>query len=255
MASTDPRDLFELRMKLRVVRAHFQYDPTDDADAQRSLADLEPLYNQMRRLETEVARHSPTPDEQHCQLHDDTLFGRNNPPEPETYLYHYTRVPILPKIRASKSLRFGPFSSMNDPHEALDIHPPSMGLTSAGRSTISSRDPLVLTTEENERFKATDWIEEINSARRQVKVGAFSMDIVPDLRDIRIDQIPPELVARRLHESRGFAHPRMWAQYADDSRGVCLILDADRLTEAELEGRRQVSAICDADEALFAHHE
>ena len=87
----------------------------------------------------------------------------------------------------------------------------------------------MLTKEENDRFESTDWTREINDVRRQVKVGSFALDGDGDLRSIYTDeQLIPHLVADRLHGVRGFAHPRMWAQYADNSRGVCVVFDSTR---------------------------
>jgi hypothetical protein len=35
--------------------------------------------------------------------------------------------------------------------------------------------------------------------------------------------------------SRGFSHPRLWEQYADNHAGVCLVLAKDALLEAAKE--------------------
>ena len=35
-----------------------------------------------------------------------------------------------------------------------------------------------------------------------------------------------------MFANRGFAHPRMWSQYADDGQGVCLVLNYEALEKA-----------------------
>lgn len=220
-------------MRLRWAEARFWSDPEDPGDEARSLEDIDRLYQEVRRLEAAIAEHVPAVDVFSCLVHDDPVFGPHNPPPTGAFLYHYTRVQTLPKIRRGQALRFGAFSTMNDPYESLDVHPGWMGLVSPGRSMISRRDPLVLTREESDRFDSTDWTGEINATRRQVKVGSFSLDGDGDLRSIEDDEhFLSESVALRLHGVRGFAHPRMWAQYAADSAGVCILFWKEALIDA-----------------------
>jgi hypothetical protein len=156
---------------------------------------------------------------------DEPVFGEHNPPEPDEYLYHYTRAWTLPKIRKNQSLRFGPLGEMNDPQEALQSNAFGMGLIGV------PGDPLQITPEESALFEARDWSTEINNARRDIKVGACSMDVLPDLADVDPDHADYS-VPRRLAASRGYAHPRMWAQYGDRGRGLCLVLDRELLEQA-----------------------
>lgn len=244
MALSDPRrELFTLRMKRRVAKAHFHHDPNDPADMKRPFDDIEPLYQEIQLLEAAIATLE-TATRSECEIHDNPVYGLNNPPEPGAYIYHYTGMEKLQKIADSQSLRFGSFSTMNDPHEALDVHQHWMFARTDTR-TISEQDSPPLTVEEWQSFRETDWNEEINRIRRQVKVGSFSMDLEPNLRDFEIDNNAPESVALRLHGSRGFAHPRMWAQYAADSSGVCLIFDCGDLTET-------FQAKCDDERCNYA---
>lgn len=158
-------------------------------------------------------------------ISDEPIFGEDNPPDPDEYLYRYTRVSTLPKIRKNQSLRLGPLSEMNDPQEALDSNAFEMGLMG------KPGERLQITPEQDALFKETDWLTKINCARRDVKIGSYSMDVLPDLADV--DPAHAEYsVPRRLAASRGYAHPRMWAQYGDLGQGICLVLDHELLEQA-----------------------
>jgi Protein of unknown function (DUF2971) len=225
-------ELFRLRMQLRVAEARFWRDPDDPADDLRSPEETASLYQEVADLEAAIEAHVPVEGTSNCLAHDDPIFGSNNPPSTSMYLYHYTRVLTLPKIGRG-ALRFGAYSTMNDPWESLDVHPTEMGLISSGQSTISRRDPLMLTTGEKDRFESTDWTYEINNVRRQVKVGSFSADGDGDLRSLHTrEHFRPHSVADRLQGMRGFAHPRMWAQYADNSHGICIVFRREALIAA-----------------------
>jgi hypothetical protein len=101
-----------------------------------------------------------------------------------------------------------------------------------GYFTLSSHSRFEsdqITGEGIERLKK---IEEINSSIddivRNSKVLCFTMDY-PD---------KPQSISF----GRGFQHPRMWAQYASNHTGVCLVLNKERFLEAidaELGGLEQ----------------
>jgi hypothetical protein len=185
-----------------------------------------PAWQEIQTLREKLSAPHPYPEGDVSSLIcDEPVFGEHNPPEPDEYLYHYTRAWTLPKIRKNRSLRFGPLGEMNDPQEALESNAFGMGLMGV------PGEPLQITPEEDALFKARDWSTEINNVRREVKVGAYSMDVLPDLADVDPDHADYS-VPRRLAASRGYAHPRMWAQYGDLGRGVCLVLDHELLEQA-----------------------
>ena len=222
-----------LAMQSRFSRSMLELDaslagmPPDQV--RTTLLEQYPALEDIDRQEHELTVQMPAmafPDgDASCLVHDEPIFGDLNPPEPEAYLYHYTSVPTLAKIAETMSLRFGRLADMNDPQEALDSSSYMSGLCGP------PGEPLLLSPEEAAEFESTDWCAEINAVRRNIKVGCFSMDRVPDLSDI-----DPELAAysapRRLAAHRGFAHPRMWDQYGEGSSGVCLVLDDERLCAA-----------------------
>lgn len=160
-----------------------------------------------------------------CLVHDDPVFGELNPPDSNDLLYHYTSARTLAKIRKTRALRFRALQHMNDPHEALFSLAFQTGLMGpAGTS-------LVMSATEAASFKAVDWAVEINAVRRNVKAGSFSTDGRPDLSDLD-PEAAEFVVPRRVAAQRGYAHPRMWAQYADNSSGVCIVLRWRSIREA-----------------------
>jgi hypothetical protein len=192
----------------------------------KAIERLATRWQEIQGLWDDLNRPRPYPDGDSCIVREDEpLFGENNPPDPDEFLYHYTRLWTLPKIRKSGSLRFRPLRMMNDPHEALESHAFMSGLAGP------AGEPLVMTSADARRFESVDWISEVNSARGNVKVGAFSMDSRPNLSDIDPDWAGV-FAPRRFWANRGFAHPRMWAQYADHGRGVCLVVNSRQLEAA-----------------------
>jgi hypothetical protein len=183
-------------------------------------------WQRIAELEDDLTASRPFPDGDSCCIaRDEPVFGEGNPPDSDEFLYHYTPTKTLPKIRKSMSLRFSPLHAMNDPHEALATHAFQTGLMGP------SHEELVMTRQDAKRFGSIDWVAEVNAVRANVKVGAFTTDTVPDLTDIDLE-FAGEDAPRRYWASRGFAHPRMWAQYADKGAGVCLVLNYEQLRAA-----------------------
>ncbi len=183
-------------------------------------------WEEIQALRDKVSSCNSYPDgDASSVFQDEPIFGEHNPPGLDDYLYHYTRLWTLPKMRKSQSLLFRPLREMNDPQESLGSFAFGMGLMGV------PGEPLQLTSEEDGLFRRRDWPNEINTARGQVKIGSYSMDAFPDLSDIDPEHAE-YAVPRRLAASRGYAHPRMWAQYADLGRGVCLVLNRDLLEGA-----------------------
>jgi hypothetical protein len=126
----------------------------------------------------------------------------------QRYLYHYTSLETaLGHIIPSKSLQFSRLGQLNDPREYRDW---SFDFgTTEGRDLGETFDiPRI----------ANSWI------RSRVAVACLSRDVT-DLRDTKDD------FARNGYE-RGHSRPRMWAQYANNYRGVCLIFERSALSQA-----------------------
>jgi hypothetical protein len=124
------------------------------------------------------------------------------------YVYHYTKAEtFLEKILPSNSLRLSPYTQTNDPKESK-----------AWRFDANIQD--------HRQHSFDDWpLEELNARMNQelkdrTNVVCFSSD-----GPLAGDHI------RDIH-NRGWCKPRMWAQYGDDHRGVCLAFDRVKLESA-----------------------
>lgn len=135
------------------------------------------------------------------------LFG--DVEDPERYLYHYTtREAALGSILPTQSLRFGLLQDTNDPRESKEWR---FGQVLDGPEDADRPDPKAFSDEVARLAKGT------------CKVLCLTRDDPVGCRT------PPEIFGR------GFAHSRMWAQYAGGHSGVCLILDRERLA-SDIEG-------------------
>lgn len=117
-------------------------------------------------------------------------------------LYHYTRLDVaLQRIIPAQELKLGPFSSMRDPRESSDW---SISATGYGE------DP-------DDIHSWVAFNQRINELKSYVKVLSLTQD------ETRVG------AATSVAFGRGYAHPRLWEQYADNHRGVCLCFDTDTL--------------------------
>lgn len=126
----------------------------------------------------------------------DNLFDRNK------YLYHFTDIQKVAKILDSNSLKFAKISKTND--------------------TLESKPRI------NERLGYNEFIEQFKQLNQEcVQLLCFSTDD-----DIDINKKNFKVSERMKYSDfsgRGFALPRMWAQYAENNSGICLIFDRDKL--------------------------
>lgn len=116
----------------------------------------------------------------------------------EQYLYHYTTLETaIEEILYSGQLRLGPFEQTNDPRESQNW---GIGSVEGARNDRSFGKLIELINED--RLK-------------RCKVLCLTRD---DMEHHRLG-----------FGRRGFARARMWAQYAGNHRGICLIFDAAKL--------------------------
>jgi hypothetical protein len=122
-----------------------------------------------------------------------------NPDDPGEYVYHYTKWERLLDIMNS-GFRLSELAYMNDPRESKDwflhtvSHKPG---TSVDRHALN---------------------EAVADYRRKLRIGAFCLD-----QPSSPDGDPSQ---------RGYARPRMWAQYGENHGGVCIVLRRERLDQA-----------------------
>jgi hypothetical protein len=126
--------------------------------------------------------------------------------EPERYLYHYTtREAAIGSILRASQIRFNLFRQTNDPREAKDWW-----------FTYTSSEEFPGDAESATKL----FVEATRLAKATTKVLCLTRD-------------NPEAVGRTGEDEfgRGYAHPRMWAQYAGGHTGVCLMFNRAQLAE------------------------
>ena len=132
----------------------------------------------------------------------------------ERFLCHYTgRYPALAHVLPMGQLRLSPFELMRDPLEAKDRYigvdpgPGALGL-------------------------AHRMLEESHGAIN----GYVNKILKQEFKVLCLTQDPPRpsAVGDGLF-GRGYARPRMWEQYAERHRGVCLLFSYEELTETVVE--------------------
>lgn len=113
----------------------------------------------------------------------------------DKYVFHYTTLDVtLRHILATGQLRFGPYARTNDPRE-------------------------------NKDWEFT-WVKEDGTSVTDLAGGYAGLRDRANALGKRLcrllcvtqDEAGP-------HLGRGYCHPRMWAQYADGHKGVCLVLE------------------------------
>jgi hypothetical protein len=133
----------------------------------------------------------------HPVFNDRTLADGNS----ERYVYHYTKWERLLDIMHT-GLRLGPLAQMNDPRESKEWYPP-----------LSFRGDAQFTAKEIAAFN-----QAIAGYKKMIRIAASCLD-------------------RPFNEGynrsrRGYSRPRMWAQYAENHKGVCIVIDRAGLDRA-----------------------
>lgn len=132
----------------------------------------------------------------------------HNHRDADQLVYHYTRVgTAIDYILPTRALRFNPYTYTNDPKESTSW---SFDLFKRGLDGISDAHDL---------GELSQWLSA--ELKHRTKVFCCTRDM-------------PPLTGDHIREifNRGFCKPRMWAQYADDFTGVCLVLNRVKLEEA-----------------------
>ena len=135
----------------------------------------------------------------------------------QKYLYHYTPAETAMKILHSNTLLFGKLSNAND--------------TTESKIRISFDSP---TDESNKTY--LEKCQAITDYLRENKDGfqllCFSMDtyVKTKMRTEYLKKISENEAYYDVY-GRGFALPRMWAQYAHNHNGVCFIFNKEKIVE------------------------
>lgn len=127
---------------------------------------------------------------------------------PDQYLYHYTSLETaLVRIIPTGKLRAVSLSQVNDPREYSDWYLNAVVDLDMPGEDVSNEEFVALSKIVNEEV------------RKRLKVLCFAAD-----KPSAAAMEPPD-----YEFGRGYAHSRMWDQYADRHRGVCLIFDRARI--------------------------
>jgi hypothetical protein len=131
----------------------------------------------------------------------------------DDYLYHYTKAETLQKIAANRQFKMRRFATMNDPRESKAWTVVTFDI---GFGEPPPDDPI--------DQGAVD--AEVARFKDNVKVAAFTRDV---------SHATETEENRTQYLGAGFAHPAMWAHYADTHRGVCIVFDKRTLVRRFME--------------------
>lgn len=124
----------------------------------------------------------------------------------DQFIYHYTKASTaLEYILKNRTLRFGKYNNTNDPKETKKWE------FDLGRN--ENRDLGKYNMRELSRWLSSE-------LKHKTRLTCFSMDSGP-------------LKGNHMQDifKRGFCKPRMWAQYAENHTGVCLVFHHEKLSK------------------------
>ncbi|MBP1562122.1 MAG: DUF2971 domain-containing protein [Oscillospiraceae bacterium] len=135
--------------------------------------------------------------------------------EQEKYLYHYTSFENALKILYHNTLKFSKLSASNDSFE---------------------RKPKVkLDCKDLKLHQIYSYIHDgLEKIRCNIRILCFSTDADYDKiksQYVEMNSLFSKDMIRENVLGRGFALPRMWAQYADNNHGVCLVFDKKKIED------------------------
>ena len=132
--------------------------------------------------------------------------------ESDKYLYHYTNFDSAIKIIHSECFRFSTITKTNDTTESK--------LKISYDGVCDASDDI---HETMSKF--------LENNIKLVRFLSFSTDVPIDYTDPALQQFLGEDHRRKYRDvsGRGFALPRMWAQYATNNGGVCFIVNKNNL--------------------------
>ena len=138
----------------------------------------------------------------------------------DKYIYHYTNASTLKKyILPTQKLRFRTFEHMNDPKEYKDF-PIGAFYSSSTKDDVVDDSILFF----SERLKK-NW-----------KVACFSADVDGAIVSKVRSDLGEDTVNARYY--RGHTRPTMWAHYAGNHSGACLVFKkADLDTQIKLQAQ------------------
>jgi len=129
--------------------------------------------------------------------------------DPGRYLFHYTNRLGFDGILSAHRLRLSPYEKMRDP---LENH--RWRFTFFGGSGPVDDAAIVREAEAQDTFE--------QMANDRIKKGCHLLSLTADAE--------PSPGSEHEFFHRGWARARLWEQYAERHRGMCLVFDRERLT-------------------------
>lgn len=147
------------------------------------------------------------------QYPSDILLERNVPEKENQFLFHYTTYSATLGILLSQQMRMGPLVNKNDPLEFEDHRDDGRVI----HGNPSNEELAII---------VGDYINAVDEKERSIRFASFAMDMS--------FCNPPKDSQENCYNnlSKGWARSRMWAQYADNHKGVCLIFDKEKLVKS-----------------------
>lgn len=147
------------------------------------------------------------------QYPSDILLERNVPEKENQFLFHYTTYSAALGILLSQQMRLGPLVNKNDPLEFEDHRDDGRVI----HGNPSNEELAII---------VGDYINAVDEKERSIRFASFAMDMS--------FYNPPKDSQENCYNnlSKGWARSRMWAQYADNHKGVCLIFDKEKLVKS-----------------------
>ena len=135
----------------------------------------------------------------------------------QKYLYHYTSAETAMKILHSNTLLFGKLSNANDTTESKIRISYDMPNGSSNKTYLKKCQAI------------TNYLKENKDG---FQLLCFSMDtfVKEVMRTKYLNKISEKEAYYDVY-GRGFALPRMWAQYAHNHNGVCFVINKNGLIE------------------------
>ncbi len=153
--------------------------------------------------------------------------------EKNRFLFHYTTYSSALGILLSRQMRMGFLVNMNDPLEF-----------------VSHRDDGIVThggTNEEVFSKLNQFTNAVIEKERSVRLASFSVDM-PDNDQSNTCQ---ENFYNNLNF--GWGRSRMWAQYADNHKGVCLIFDRECIEKEFKDAFESKSCECFCKKVIYTN--
>lgn len=143
----------------------------------------------------------------------DILLESDVPVKENQFLFHYTTYSAALGILLSQQMRLGPLVNKNDPLEFEDHRDDGRVI----HGNPSNEELAVI---------IGDYKNAVDEKVRSVRFASFAMDM--------FFYNPPKDFQENCYNNltKGWACSRMWAQYADNHKGVCLVFDRENLVKS-----------------------